>query len=203
MLLVAAMASVGATVAAAQPFVFETVAEESTATFTLTERLFGSRKTVVGTTTDIEGTIRIDPDAEQWLQVGGFTVGAGNLQTDSGLRDRQIRRRILQAEEPGYEHMSFTPTRVVGLPAQPGGRVSLRLIGDLTIREITQSVTFDLALVLAPTASSPVVLVVSGSAEVTRGQYELQIPWVPFVADVSDEVTLSVNLRLAATSIGR
>ena len=169
-----------AAAAVAQPVVLETVAGASTATFTLTERLFGSPKTVVGSTADITGSIRIDPDAQQWLQ------------------DRQIHRRILQATTPGYEHIAFRPTRVVGLPAEPSAWASFQLLGELTIRDITQAVTFDMKLVLAPSATGPMVIVGTGSAEVTRGQFELEIPRVLFVADVSDEVALGVDLRLAA-----
>ncbi len=63
------------------------------------------------------------------------------------------------------------------------------LDGDLTIRDITQPVTFN----VTASAVSDSQIEGTASAIVQRADYNLQIPSVPSVADVEEEVELYIN----------
>ena len=63
------------------------------------------------------------------------------------------------------------------------------LSGDLEIRDVVQSVTFEMVV----TAVSETELSGFGEAIVLRSDYDLQIPSVPGVANVSDEVRLEID----------
>jgi polyisoprenoid-binding protein YceI len=97
-----------------------------------------------------------------------------------------------------FEFITFTPTEIIGLDgsAQPGDTFNFQLAGDLTIRDITQPVVFDV------TATVDALHQLSGTAAVTvnRADYDLVIPSVPSVADVSEEVRVELDFVAAAGS---
>lgn len=75
-----------------------------------------------------------------------------------------------------------------------GETVEFTMVGDLTIRDVTDQVEFE----VVATLTSLDRLEGSASATVTRGDYGLQIPSVPNVANVEEEVLLSIDF-VAAT----
>jgi polyisoprenoid-binding protein YceI len=70
-----------------------------------------------------------------------------------------------------------------------GDTVEFAINGDLTIRDITQPVTFN---VTATVASDSQIEGTAGTI-VQRGDYNLIIPSVPNVADVEEEVELYID----------
>ena len=66
-------------------------------------------------------------------------------------------------------------------------------MGDLTIRGISNPVTFDVTV----DEASADGIEASASATVDRTDWDLNIPSVPFVASVAEEVTLELDLVLA------
>jgi polyisoprenoid-binding protein YceI len=128
--------------------------------------------------------------------VGVIQVNARDLATDSGQRDRAIRNQILNTDS--FEFITFTPNEIIGLDgsAQPGDTFTFQLAGDLTIRDITQPVVFDV------TASVDSANRLTGTAAVTvqRADFNLTIPRVPSVADVSEDVRVELDFVAAAGS---
>jgi polyisoprenoid-binding protein YceI len=92
--------------------------------------------------------------------------------------------------------VTFTPTALVGLPetVAVGESFSFQITGDLTIRDITRSVTFDVTV----NAEAADRLTGSARATVLRSDYGLTIPSVPQVAEVSDEVILELDFTALA-----
>ncbi len=164
--------------------------DESQVSFTLTEDLRGVPTTVVGTTDQIAGDIVVDFTTPSNSQVGQIRINARTLVTDNEFRNRAIRGEILESSKDEYEFIEFTPTAVTGLPAAvtAGETITFQLTGDLKIRNITQSVTFD----VTATATEE-RLEGSATVVVTRTQYNLVIPSAPGVANVSEEVTLQID----------
>jgi len=164
--------------------------DESQVSFTLTEDLRGVPTTVVGTTDQIAGDIVVDFTTPANSQVGQIRINARTLVTDNEFRNRAIRGEILESSKDEYEFIEFTPTAVTGLPAAVtvGEPITFQLTGDLKIRNITQSVTFD----VTATATEE-RLEGSATVVVTRTQYNLVIPSAPGVANVSEEVTLQID----------
>jgi polyisoprenoid-binding protein YceI len=121
--------------------------------------------------------------------VGIVRINARTLETDSNLRDRAIRNRILNSNE--FEFISFTPTEITNLPTggEFGDSFEIQITGDLTIRNITAQETFDVTV----TPISETRIEGSGQATVSRSTYNLTIPSVRDVAEVDEEVVLEIE----------
>ncbi len=173
---------------AAEPAIFEIVQAESEARFIIDEVLRGSPVTVVGVTNQVAGQIAIDPTNPAATQLGEVRVNARTLATDNDFRNRAIKNQILDTNT--YEYVSFQPTELVGLPetATVGQPFTFQVVGDLTIRDVTQQVTFDVTV--TPVSESRI----EGLATTTfpYRDFGLAIPDAPSVDTVADGVTLEL-----------
>lgn len=136
--------------AAVQRFVL--VPGESQALYRVGETLFreGNRFNVaVGVTTAVRGEIVVDRISPASSRVGPIQVDISQLRSDSPRRDAAIRERWLESAR--FPVAEFTSTRIDGLPAryEEGREVSLRVTGELKIREVVRPVTFAAAVRLA------------------------------------------------------
>ena len=163
--------------------------DASTATFRIDEELRGSPTTVIGTSGIVLGRIEIDPDNLSNSQIGEILINARDFETDSGLRNRAIRGPILDTDV--FEFISFVPSAIDGLEgsASVGDELVFTVSGELTIRDITQRVVFDVTAVL----TSGTTIEGTATTVVERGPFELVIPSVPSVANVAEEVPLSLD----------
>lgn len=164
--------------------------DSSTATFTLEEELRGNPTTVVGTSTIVLGEILYDPEDPDSLQIGTILVNARDFSTDSSNRNRAIRGPILDADT--YEFIEFVPKEISGFD---GTGAPFTVTGDLTIREVTNPVTFQVAASMDGES-------VTGTATATidRTMWGLTIPNAPGIANVSESVTLTLDFVAAPTS---
>ncbi len=62
---------------------------------------------------------------------------------------RRDRHNALQSSE--FPQATFKPTKIEGLPAsvKPGDQITLKVTGDLTVKQTTKPVTFDVTLTVA------------------------------------------------------
>lgn len=171
------------------PVVYEISPDESQVRFELNEELAGQPKTVVGTTDQVAGQLAVDLNDLSTTQVGIIQVNARTLLTDNDFRNNSIRNRILHTDQ--YEFITFTPTSVAGLSgsAAVGDEVTFTIVGDLTIQDVTNEVTFE----VVATAVSETQLSGTASTIITREAYNLVIPTVPNVANVEEEVELYID----------
>ena len=169
--------------------VYEISQGDSEVRFELDEDLRGVRTTVVGMTDQVAGQIALDFSDLATAQVGEIQINARTLATDNNFRNRAIQNEILDTGD--YEFISFVPTAVNGLPASAavGEEISFTIDGDLTIRDITEPVTFS----VVATAVSDSQISGTATATVLRDTYGLNIPEVPNVANVENEVDLIIN----------
>lgn len=169
--------------------------EQSQVRFELDEDLRGQRITVVGTTNQVAGELAIDLDDLAETQVGILQINARTLQTDSRNRNRAINNFILDTAT--YEFITFEPTSINNLPdaAALGEEVAFEIVGNLTIRDITQEVVFN----VTATPISETELSGTASTVVTLEQYGLSIPSVPSVANVEEEVELYIDFVALAS----
>lgn len=166
--------------------------DESRATFNIYEELNGSPFTVVGTTNQVAGDVVVDLANPNTSQVGEIVIDLSTLRTDNGNRDNAIRSRILQANQEQYRYGRFVPTDIAGLPTSPvavGDSITFTITGDLTLVEVTRSVTFEMTL----TVESETRLVGRGVTQILYPDFNLRIPSVPFVANVANEVDLFID----------
>jgi polyisoprenoid-binding protein YceI len=162
---------------------------DSEVRFEIDEDLRGQRNTVVGVTDQVAGEIAVNLGDLSSTQIGVIQINGRTLLTDNNFRNRAIQNEILDTGT--YEFMTFTPTAIDGMPDSVaiGEEVEFVVTGDLQIRDITNPVQFS----VTATAVSEDQLVGTASAVVLRADYGLQIPSVPNVANVEEEVELYIN----------
>ena len=143
----------------------------------------------VGTTSAIEGSVSLAlGETSVAVQENEFTVDLRTLASDSPRRDNAIRGRFLQSDT--YPWATFTATEVAELPADAalGAPVSFKLAGDMTIREITNPLTWDVTATLDGAT-------LSGTAvtNLLMADYGFAAPDIAGMLRVTDGVTVTVN----------
>ena len=102
------------------------------------------RADTVGVTPAVEGTLALNlDDLTDPIGENSFRVDLSQLASDQSLRDQWLQDKGPQFSK--YPEAVFVATSVSGAPANytEGEQVSFTLVGDLTIREITQPAAFD------------------------------------------------------------
>lgn len=174
---------------------FQIDSTRSKAGFSIFEVLNGKDKTVIGTTDQVAGTILVDTQNPANSTASEIKVSARTLKTDAAARDNTIARFVLKSEEPGNEFLVFKTTKIEGLPAvgEENKSYALTITGDMTISGMTRPMTFQ----ATATYTSTQELHITAKGELKRGDFNLIIPSVPFVADVGE--TVSIDMDLMAT----
>ncbi|MBZ0184511.1 MAG: YceI family protein, partial [Melioribacteraceae bacterium] len=166
--------------------------DESEARFLIEEVLMGNPTTVVGATRQVAGDIIIDYANPSASTVGQIGVNVRTLKTDNDFRDQSIRGQILESTKTEYEFVTFEPTEVIGLSAEPievGSTVEFQVRGNLKIREVTREVIFDLTV----TAVSETQIEGLARATVRYADFDISIKAPPSVSNIGEEVTLELD----------
>lgn len=95
--------------------------------------------TVRGTFHDVAGTIELDEN-DPTRSHGEFRVGAASVDTNFGARDTHLRSADFFDAE-GFPDITFVSREITQV-----GDDQFKVTGDLTIRETTKPVTFDVQL---------------------------------------------------------
>lgn len=101
----------------------------------------------IGSTDQIEGVLQLDLDTAT-VGTSQFTVNLTSLETDQSRRDDWIRENALESNT--YPLATFVATEIRNAPAdyQEGSEANFQLAGDITIREVTNPVVFDVTATL-------------------------------------------------------
>ena len=185
-------AAVEALIPASQPVEFSIVPGESAARFTLQEDLRGVRTTVIGVTSEVAGRVTADLANPSASSIGTILINARTLETDNSFRNRALRSQILRSAQDEFEFITFEPRALSNFSADAvavGETISFDTSGDLTVAGVTREVTFSAEVTLDSETQ------ISGSAVVNllHADFGLVIPDVPSVANVTDDVTLSLD----------
>lgn len=181
-----------------ESIVYEVVDAESEARFIIEEVLRGEPNTVVGTTSGIDGSVAVEFQSND-VEIGEFVINVRTIETDDEVRDRTIRTLILESNKDEFEFSTFRPAQISGLPEsiEVGDRFSFQVTGDLTVRDVTSSVTFEMSLDVESEEE------ISGSASTTIlwEDFDITIPYVggnSIVASVEDRVDLELEFLARA-----
>lgn len=130
------------------------VPEESRAAYLVDEEFFdgalaklgieAGEADVIGSTQEIEGQLQFNlADLSAPVGINKFTVNLSTLTTDQSRRDKWIRENGPQFNK--LPLAEFTATGIEGAPDTytEGEEAQFRLLGDLTIRNVTQPIAFD------------------------------------------------------------
>ncbi len=146
---------------------------------------------VIGKTTSVTGAIVIGADGSVDAKSSQIVVDAATLATDQGMRDNYVRNNTLQTSK--YKNITFVPTSVTGLPSPlpQSGPVAFKLTGDLTIKDVTKPVTWDVTgTVNGDSATGTAITTVSFA------DFKIDKPSVPVVLSIVDTLTLQIDLTL-------
>ncbi|HEY7339453.1 MAG TPA: YceI family protein [Ktedonobacterales bacterium] len=169
----------------------------SKATFTIDEVLFGNPNTVVGETDKVAGQILINSQDPSRSQLGEIKIDVSTLVTDNDLRNRTLQGRILETDTPANQYATFVAKSISGLPESiaVGQQVSFKITGDLTIHQVTKTVTFDATV----TVVSDKQITGTASTTVKYSDFGISIPDVPSVTGVGDTVKLALAFTANAS----
>lgn len=130
------------------PTIYQIVSAESEARFSVDETFPAG--TAVGRTNEVAGEIFVDFNTPSNSQLGTIRINLRTLATDNPDRDKSIRCCVLLTARPEFEFADFVPTQITGFPEQVevGQSVELQITGDLTVRGVTNPVTFYVLLTI-------------------------------------------------------
>ncbi len=141
------------------------------------EVLSGVNVTAVGRSNQIGGDLTIDGSTAA-IDV---TVQVADIRSDNGSRDGQFRGRIMNVEEfPTASFVSTSPIDFGEIPSA-GEQVTVSATGDLTLRGVTRSVTFDVTAEFASSSSGDRIGVL-GSIPIEFDDFDIPEPSIGSVS---------------------
>jgi polyisoprenoid-binding protein YceI len=142
----------------------------------------------VGVTNAIEGEFQVAADGAIAGEVTRMRVDLRTLKSDSPRRDNAIRGRWLESDT--YPYADFVSTDALDLPTDyaEGDEVTFTLVGDMTVRDVTKSVTWVVTGVLQDG-------VVTGQAttSIVMSDFGFDPPNIANMIKVEDKADLTVN----------
>jgi polyisoprenoid-binding protein YceI len=177
---------------AASQRLFAIVPQQSQAQYAVEEEFFGQAVpfvTAIGTTGAIDGSVALDfANGGVSIANSTFTVDISTLTSDSPRRDRAIRDRWLESNR--FPLATFVATGVENMPsgADFGQDVSFQVVGDMTIREVTQPLTWDMTARIDDETLSG-----TASTFLYMRDYGFEPPDIAGILKVTDGVTVTVQ----------
>jgi polyisoprenoid-binding protein YceI len=144
----------------------------------------------VGRTTAVTGSIVLDGDNNVVRDQSVIVVDVSTLRSDEERRDAYLRQNTLLTAQ--YPTVTFRPTEVRGLPTPrpTSGEVQFQVAGDLTIRDVTRPVVWDVTATVEGET-------VRGVARYNFyfGEWGVPVPQVARVASIFEPVVLEIEFR--------
>ena len=169
------------------------VPDQSEARYRVREQLAGVSlpSDAVGATKAFTGTIVGRLDGTIVSDQSIFQVDLRQLKSDEGIRDNYIGRSVLETTR--FPYATFVPTSAPGPPLTlpASGDVAFKLIGNLTIRDVTKPVTFDVTGKVAGNTATG-----QASTTFTFEDFNLTQPHVSRVLSIVDSIRLELDLTL-------
>jgi polyisoprenoid-binding protein YceI len=164
-----------------------TITDESTLGYRVSEVLGGVDTEAAGRTNQVTGTLTIDGTTATAAE---FTVDMASVASDESRRDGQFRTRIMSTDDfPTSTFVLTAPIEFGSIPAD-GESITATATGDLTLRGVTNSVTFDVTAQI-----SGGKIGVLGAIPIAFSDYEIPDPSNGF-ATVKDNGSLEFVLVL-------
>ena len=144
----------------------------------------------IGATKSVSGVIVAKPDGAILKDQSKITVALNTLKSDEDRRDNFLRMSVLQTNR--YPNATFVPTEAKGLTLPiKDGPLSFQLIGDLTIRDVTKPVTWEVKGEVKGGEARG-----QATTSFTFAYFNMTKPQVPVVLSVEDNIKLELDLHL-------
>ncbi len=169
---------------------FSLIPGESRARYRVREQLVNLSlpNDAVGETDQITGSITILPDGSIDPDTSRFEVDLSTLVSDQSRRDNYLRNNVLQTNQ--YPMAVFVPKRAANLswPLPASGELQFQLVGDLTIRDATREVIWEVTGMLQDGVGQGQAV-----TRFTFADFGLTQPRVPVVLSIEDEIVLEID----------
>lgn len=144
--------------------------------------------TAVGVTSGINGKVYLDLTNPLATLVSPIEVDISQFTSDSQRRDSKIRSDFL--ESAAFPIATFVPTQIEGLPEtyNEGEQLTLQVSGDLTVKEVTQPVTFEASVVAQDGKLSG-----EATAAILMSDFGVGPISIFGILETEDEVRLTIN----------
>ncbi len=170
------------------------ISEGSIARYSVTEQLarLSSPIDAVGETGDVQGAIAFDADGNVDPERSVITVALAGLTSDEDRRDGYVRNNTLATSQFPSVELAVTAVEGLAWPFPDSGQTAFQLIGNMTVRDVTAPVEWD----VEAQASEGVV---TGQARtvITFDQFDLSKPSLAFIVSVEDEIRLELDIQAA------
>lgn len=171
---------------------YRIASDESEVRFRINEVLIGNPTEVIGITKQVGGDVIVnfaDPPASQ---LGEIAINARTFKTDTEFRDQSIRGQILQTSQAENEFIRFAPTELLSMATDPvsvGETVVFDVVGDLTIKGVTNTVTFNVSV----TIESEDRISGTASTQILYPDYDISIQAPAQVSNIEEDVILELD----------
>lgn len=178
---------------------FRLVPEQSEASYQVSEEFFNrpvGLVNAIGRTNAIEGEFQLNINGNQvQLADNQFGVDLRTLTSDEARRDQRIREQWLESNT--YPLAEFTATAIENFPANAveGQDIPFKITGDMTIREVTKPVTFDVVARLDGHTFTG-----TATTNLLMQDFGFEPPSILGVLSVTDGVMVTVNFMAQETT---
>jgi polyisoprenoid-binding protein YceI len=142
-----------------------------------------------GKTKDVNGSVTYDSQTGEFIK-GEVQIGLASIDSGNGVRDGRMRNEFLQTDK--FPTALFVVKKIENFSKfsewkQWGNRQKGKMIGDLTIRNITKPATFD-----AEATYTGKELKITGTSKVKMTDYGITPPTI-FLVTVEDTLGLEFD----------
>ena len=143
----------------------------------------------IGETSEVSGSIVFEDDGEVVKDSSLLHVGLSGFRSDEDRRDRWVRSSLFDTRQFPNAELVVRGFDYLPWPLPESGEATFELYGDLTIQEVTKSVTWDVTAQFDGRS-------VTGLAKtmITFDQFELSKPTFAFILSVDDEIFLEIDI---------
>ncbi len=177
-------------VAAKDGFVSISLTDTTTARYLIRERLARLElpNDAVGETKEVTGNILFNSQGSV-QNSSQFTVNVKSLVSDESRRDRYVRNNTLKTGMYPEVYFKLLEVKDLGWPIPSEGSHQFSLIGDITIMDVTRSITWDAEVIFSEQSLTGVA-----RATILFEDFAITKPSLSFILSVADEIRLELDL---------
>ena len=170
-------------------YTFRVDPAQTTVEYAVDEILFGNKQITRGATSDVDGEFTLTvKNGQPQFSLSNLTVNLQSLKSDNNMRDQMIQRQWLESSK--YPTAKFVATSVenISSDAVAGKAYTFKVTGDMTIRDITKQVTFDVIVTLNGDTLSG-----EGTTQIFMKDFGFDPPEILGRFTVSDPATITIK----------
>jgi polyisoprenoid-binding protein YceI len=175
---------------------FTIVPEQTEASYQVQEKFLNRDlpNKAIGKTNAVTGDLQVSTAGKPSGKVTKITVDLSKLTSDESRRDNRIRQQWLESNK--YPLATFASTDAQGIPDSytEGQEVTFKLTGDMTIRDVTKPVTFDVTGKLQGDTITG-----TATSQILMKDFGFDPPSIAGMLTVDDGVTVTINFTAKET----